>query len=97
MPKRPLRFESSMHAAAGHALTALHQARQGKCRDAMHWLGVAQRELLRAADEWPSRGVPKPLEPTIVSLEDASDEVIRRCARKKRDPDATRALRRRRR
>jgi len=97
MPKRPHRFERQIKKAMGHSLDALYQARTGRCVDALHWLGVAQRELVRAADEWPTRGVPKDLEPTIVSLEEASDEVIRRCQRTSRKRSDTRVIRKRKR
>jgi hypothetical protein len=75
------KLERSLVASTDHALDAVDLARRGNCRQAVKWLGVAQKELLRAADSWPGGGLPIRLKPHVVVLEQASDEVVRRCRR----------------
>jgi hypothetical protein len=75
------RFEDNLRKAAHHAVASAELARDGDCRGAMHWIDTAQRELLRAADSWPRGELHDDAEQAIAILEQASDEVLKRCKR----------------
>ena len=81
-----------LRASTEHALDAVDYARKGDCRQAIKWLGVAQKELLNSTHLWPG-GLPLRMKPHVVVLEASSDEVVRRCRRSLGD---TRKHRRRR-
>lgn len=75
------RFEAHIEHALGHSLAALQRARSGDCTQALHWLDVAQREVVRAADRWPRGGLPESVDASLARLETVSDEIVRRCRR----------------